>query len=148
MWVTVYKDIDEIICSQDLYDHPIVEVFGEDAVGRYVESCFSMCEESDIGEAFADPNYQVEIIARLVERRKKPLTADEVKTLGVSIADLKAEGVPMEDPTIKVIIESAAQMKLFPEMEVNLPPYMRNQSFKNIDIVWHFKLFNIFIIFD
>ena len=123
MWVIVDKDIDEIISDQDLFDHPIVEVFGEGAVERYIEGRFSMCVENDIGEIFANPNYQVEIIACLVERRKKPLTADEIKTLGVSIADLKAEGVPMEDPTIKVIIESEAQMKLFPEMEANLPPY-------------------------
>lgn len=123
MWVMVDKDVFEIISDQDLYDHPIVEVFGEGAVERYIESRFSMCEESDIGDAFADPDDQVEIIACLVERRKKPLTADEIKTLGVSVADLKAEGVPMEDPTVKVIVESAAQMKLFPEMEVNLPPY-------------------------
>ena len=123
MRILVDKDVDQVLMDQGLCDHPIVKVFGEGAVERYIESCFSMCEESDIGDAFADPNYQVEIIARLVERRKKPLTADEIKTLGVSIADLKAEGVPMEDPTIKVIIESEAQMKLFPEMEVNLPPY-------------------------
>ena len=123
MWVIVDKDIDEIISDQDLYDHPIVEVFGEGAVERYIEGRFSMCEENDIGDVFADPNHQVEIIACLVERRKKPLTADEIKTLGVSIADLKAEGVPMEDSTIKIIIESEAQMKLFPKMEVDLPPY-------------------------
>lgn len=84
MWVIVDKDVYEIISDQDLYNHPIVEVFGEEAVARYIESRFSMCEESDIGDAFADPDYQVEIIAR---------------------------------------IESEAQMKLFPEMEVNLPPY-------------------------
>lgn len=123
MWIMVDKDVDEVLMDLGLDDHPIVEVFGEGAVERYVESSFSNCEESEIGDAFADPDYQIEIIARLVERRKKPLTADEVKTLGVSIADLKAEGVPMEDQTVKVIIESEAQMKLFPEMEVNLPPY-------------------------
>lgn len=121
MRIIVEQDVEEVMDEIDLYDHSITEVFGEEAVENYIESQYDSVEAGEILSDFDDN--ALEIIAKLVEERGKPITAEEAKTLGYSLKELKRQDISVEDGSVIEVTESKDQMVLFPELEIGLPPY-------------------------
>ena len=121
MRIIVEQDVFEVMDEIDLYDHSITEVFGEEAVENYIESNYDSVETWEILSDFDDN--ALDIIAKLAEKRGKPITAEEAKTLGYSLKELSAEDISVEEGSVIVVTESKDQMHLFPELEIGLPPY-------------------------
>lgn len=115
------RDVGEVMDEIDLYDHSITEVFGYEAVENYIERRYDLVEAEEILSDFDDS--ALEIIATLAKQRGEPITAEQAKTLGYSLEELKDEGIEVVDEDVVEIVESKDQMHLFPELEIGLPPY-------------------------